>query len=302
MNPQISVVIPTYNRRQLLEQVSLSLKAQTLDAHLFEVIIVSDGSTDDTHAFLEDFCVENPNFRWFSQENKGPAAARNRGIQGAQGEIIAFTDDDCIVDENWLLEIKKAFEASPDACGVEGKTVSEPAKITPLTRQVVGESAGSFETCNIAYKKDILIHIGGFDEEYRYPAGEDVDLAYTVLRHGKIMFSDKVIVIHPPRKETLRGRLKQAWYRYWEFRLYDKHPEMYKKVRHEKTPWRTILITVLLSYFYHDVKREAKWMFKNPFIYFKFVATLIIERLFILGLLPVFFLRRILQRGKSRLG
>ena len=107
----ISVIIPTYNRCQLLKECLESLGRQTYPLSDIEVMVVNDGSTDGTEAFLEDFKTRAPfQFRYFRQQNKGPAAARNLALQNAKGNLIAFTDDDCTVDPDWLKEFAKGFQ------------------------------------------------------------------------------------------------------------------------------------------------------------------------------------------------
>ena len=107
----VSIVIPSYNRRSFLEPCLESLTKQTF--HKFEVIIVDDGSTDGTIEYLAEFKKGHPDIhlRWFiHEENLGANAARNRGVQEAEGSFVAFLDDDCIVKPEWLEELIKGFD------------------------------------------------------------------------------------------------------------------------------------------------------------------------------------------------
>src|SRR3989304_9938688 len=116
----VSVIIPTYNRIDLLYSCLQSFENINYSKKYFEVIVIDDGSIDGT----EDFMKNNKNkfnFNLISmrQENKGPAAARNLGIAKSQGEFIAFTDDDCVVEKNWLDECIRSFNED-DIGGVGG--------------------------------------------------------------------------------------------------------------------------------------------------------------------------------------
>ena len=102
---EFSVIVPTYNRKKLLEKCISSLLCQTIDRSSYEVIIVDDGGTDDTEEMIKKKFKDS--VKYFRQANSGPAKARNVGIDNSVGSIIAFTDDDCAVDKNWLYEIKK---------------------------------------------------------------------------------------------------------------------------------------------------------------------------------------------------
>src|SRR5215831_5598296 len=93
--PYFSVVIPTYNRIERLRHVITALEQQAYPSDAYEVIIISDGSTDGTHAYLE-MVRSTLQLRWFSQDNRGPAAARNTGIEKAGGEFVVFIDDDLV--------------------------------------------------------------------------------------------------------------------------------------------------------------------------------------------------------------
>ena len=114
---KVSVVIPTFNRRQSLVRCLETLSGQTFSAADFEVIVVSDGSTDDTHEFLSTF---KPPFllKWFKQTNQGPAAAQNFGVAAATGDVIVFLDDDCICDPGVVAAHWEAHAAGRRIVGV----------------------------------------------------------------------------------------------------------------------------------------------------------------------------------------
>jgi glycosyltransferase involved in cell wall biosynthesis len=108
--PFVSVIVPTYNRASLLKRLLESLREQTYPADKFEVLVVDDGSTDETPQVVEEFARSAPfAVRYFRQPRKGPAAARNLGIQQSRGEIVAFVDSDVTVAKDWLTNAVHYF-------------------------------------------------------------------------------------------------------------------------------------------------------------------------------------------------
>ena len=101
--PMVSVVIPTYNRKDMLKECLESLFNQTYPKERYEIIVVNDGSTDGTEEVLNEYAKKAPcAFKWFTQQNKGPCVARNLGVKNARGEIICFIDDDCVAEKKWI--------------------------------------------------------------------------------------------------------------------------------------------------------------------------------------------------------
>jgi glycosyltransferase involved in cell wall biosynthesis/peptidoglycan/xylan/chitin deacetylase (PgdA/CDA1 family) len=108
---KVSVVIPTYNRRPSLERCLASLRAQQFPFNEYEIVVVSDGCTDDTAELLRGF-QPSCKFQWFEQQNQGAAAAQNRGVFAATGEVILFVDDDCICDQGLLAAHYESHQAA----------------------------------------------------------------------------------------------------------------------------------------------------------------------------------------------
>lgn len=124
---KVSVVIPTYNRRELLRRCLAAATHQ--DYADYEVIVVDDGSTDGTDAMVAQTF---PRVHYVRQANRGPAAARNRGIDLANGTIVAFTDDDCEPPGDWLHQLVALFEQYPGVVAVGG-VVEAPARVRQHT-------------------------------------------------------------------------------------------------------------------------------------------------------------------------
>ena len=195
MDVEISVVIPTYNRRESLRKLLDSIAAQTLPRSRFEVIVASDGSTDGTIEMLGEFKGRFENLRVLELKNGGPGAARNAGARAAGGRFLAFTDDDCLAAPDWLEQILKTFEKT-GAVGIQGKTSTDRMARTPLTHQVevLAPMLTSVPTCNAAYLRKAFVEAGGFDESFRFAHDEDADLAWRVEELGAIVFAPEVHV------------------------------------------------------------------------------------------------------------
>ena len=222
---KISVVIPTYNRAKLLKECLTSLCKQ--EYKNFEVIVVDDGSKDQTKEIVDSF-KKNLDIKYIFQENKGPACARNLGIKMASGDIVAFIDDDCIASRQWLKAINEAFDGQIG--GVEGKTIPKHA-LTPFSHCVINLYGGRYPTCNIAYKKAILNKIY-FDESFPacYHFREDSDLAFTIIENGyTIKFASEALVYHLFVEESWSKVLKNKIRFFIDPLLFKKHPRLYKK-------------------------------------------------------------------------
>ncbi|MFN2613293.1 MAG: glycosyltransferase family 2 protein, partial [Actinomycetota bacterium] len=143
----VSVVVPVYNGGTLVEGCLRALDTQTLEANRYEVVVVDDGSTDDTVARVRAFAGRCAIVLVEQVTNKGPAAARNAGIAAATADVIAFTDVDCEPAPDWLERALDALAAHGEAPAVEGRT--EPkGEPTALTHQMINRTGGLWMTCN----------------------------------------------------------------------------------------------------------------------------------------------------------
>ena len=119
----LSVIIPSFNRICLLRKTVESLLKQSYPQNKYEIIVVDDGSTDETEEIIKKLQNKSScNLKYCFQKNKGPAAARNLGIRYANGEIVAFVDSDCIVSSTWIEEICKGYDNEKIA-GIGGRLV-----------------------------------------------------------------------------------------------------------------------------------------------------------------------------------
>ena len=210
--PFVSVIVCSYNGGPTLASCLDSLGK--LNYPEYEVILVDDGSTDDTSYIAAQF----PWVRYIHQSNQGLSHARNTGAAAAKGEVFAYTDSDCMVDPDWLYYLIGTL-VSGDYAGVGGPNVTPPAKswiqacvaAAPggpshvLLTDVVAEHIPG---CNMAFYRWAFEGVGGFDTEYR-KAGDDVDFCWRIQQAGWVIaFSPTAIVWHY-RRFTLRAFLRQ---------------------------------------------------------------------------------------------
>ena len=241
-----SVVIPTYNRQPILEKCLLALEAQVLGESSvvrdYEIVLVDDGSDDDTLPWLEMSKTQLPHVRVFQQEHQGPAAARNLGVQKALGDKIIFIDSDLVVTENFLQAHADAlveggkklgsdrfftYGAVINTCNFSNPT-AEPYKITDF-------SAAFFATGNVAIPKYWLEKAGLFDNSFQLYGWEDLELGVRLKKLGLQLIKCPAAVgyhWHPAfslkeipnliDKEIQRGRMGVLFYQKhstWEVRM-----------------------------------------------------------------------------------
>lgn len=188
--PEISVVVPTYQRAQQLGDAVGALLDQDCPVP-YEVVVVDDGSRDATQAVLAQLREADGRVRVESNRiNRGAPAARNRGWRAARAPVVAFTDDDCIAEPGWLGALHAAVTGGADVA--VGRTVPPPGALEeagPFSHwlSVTGPMPW-FPTCNIAYRRGLLAQLDGFDETFTAAVGasfgDDTDLAWRALEAG----------------------------------------------------------------------------------------------------------------------
>jgi GT2 family glycosyltransferase len=215
--PDVSVVVATRNRATRLSELLAALRGQTRDATRFEVVVIDDGSTDETPDLLARAAANGnggPHVRTERGEGRGPAAARNMGWRLARAPLVAFTDDDCVPTPGWAEAMLAAAEGHEDVI-VQGPTLPRPDESDGLdafakTVRVEGPSP-HFETCNVAYSRVVLERIDGFDESYPAPAGEDSDLGWRAVRSGAVArFTPEALVHHAVHRRGPMGPIEDA--------------------------------------------------------------------------------------------
>jgi GT2 family glycosyltransferase len=229
--PRISVVVCSRNGAATIGKCMAGVAA--LDYPDFEAIVVDDGSTDATAEIVGEF----PGVRLIRTAHRGLSAARNAGLAAASGELVAYLDDDARPDPGWLRYLARAFASSSHA-GIGGPNIPPP--MSRAVAQAIAKAPGGpvhilltdtlaehIPGCNMAFRRDALLRIGGFDERFRV-AGDDVDVCWRLQEGGETLgFSPAAAVEHRPRT-TLRGYWRQQrGYGRAEALLERKWPERY---------------------------------------------------------------------------
>ncbi len=211
--PFVSAIIPVYNQKEILEQNYPSWLEQAYPKDRFELIVVDDGSTDGLENYVQEMSRLGPVcIKYFHQDHKGPSAARNLGVREARGEIVAFSDADCRLAADWILEISQGY-ADERVAGVGGTSRAMPTK--SMVSQYCGyvrmnewpvRSEGTIAyiiTGNASFRKEYLTAVGGFDERYAWPGGEEPDLCYRLSQKGYIFKHNRRAIVYNPHKQNL---------------------------------------------------------------------------------------------------
>ncbi|MCT0200865.1 glycosyltransferase family 2 protein [Synechococcus sp. CS-1325] len=188
-----SVVIPTYNRRAILEKCLRALERQQLAAPIdtYEVVVVDDGSTDGTADWLRRNAAAFPHVRLIEQDHGGPAAGRNRGVEQARGDVIVFIDSDLVVTELFLLSHARALsrhwlERGNKLCFTYGAVINTSNFDDPTSEphKLSDHSWAYFATGNVAIDRSLLELSGLFDTGFRLYGWEDLELGERLRRMG----------------------------------------------------------------------------------------------------------------------
>jgi len=230
--PKVSVVVATKNGARTLRECLQTLSR--LRYPDYEIIVVNDGSTDETAKIIESFsnvkCITH-------KANQGLSGSRNDGYKAASGDIVAYTDDDCRVPEYWLnylcqglIESQNVAVGGPNYLPVDDPPVARAVMASPGNPSAVllnDKQAEHIPGCNMAFWKWALEETGGFDPIFRC-AGDDVDFCWRILQKGwTIGWKPSAFVWHC-RRSTVKAYLKQqAGYGYSERLLMQKHPERF---------------------------------------------------------------------------
>lgn len=266
-----SVIVPTYNSEDTIKGCLNSLFNQKFDDK-YEVIVVDDASLDNTLIAVEKYFV-----KILRQKHMGPAAARNLGAKNASGQILLFTDADCVPESNWISEMCAPFKDKQIA-GVQGRYKSRQNSITARFSQYEIEERYEIMSKNryvdfigsysAAYNTEVFLGEGGFDEAFSTASGEDADLSYRLESKGlKMVFAPGAVVYHEHPSDILQY-LKTKFYRaFWRVALYRKNPK--KTIKDSYTPQ---MLKIQIPLFYLAV---IGLFFGSPAILILFAITTI---------------------------
>jgi GT2 family glycosyltransferase len=237
--PKVSVVVCSCNGAQTVAETLAAL--EDMEYPDYEIIVIDDGSTDQTSAI-----ASKHNVRLIRTKNRGLSVARNLGLKAATAEIIAYIDDDAYPDPHWLTYLVAAFLHTEHA-GVGGPNIAVPgdgaiadcvanAPGGPIHVLLSDDVAEHIPGCNMAFRREKLLAIGGFDPRFRV-AGDDVDICWRLQERGwTIGFAPSAVVWHHRRNSIKRYLKQQFGYAKAEALLAEKWPGKYNSAGH--VTWR----------------------------------------------------------------
>jgi cellulose synthase/poly-beta-1,6-N-acetylglucosamine synthase-like glycosyltransferase len=212
--PSVSVIVPAYNAEGTIEECVRSLLELRYPRHRLELRIVDNGSRDRTAKALsryEDRVVV------LCEQQRGAAAARNAGLAGAEGEVVAFTDADCVVHPDWLRHLVVPLQ--DPGVGIAGGTIlaRQPANDVQRFGEAIHDHRKSIEvfrppyaiTMSWASRREVLRELGGFDERFR--RCQDVDLSYRVTQSGYRLAFVLEAVTHHRNEDSLTGLFREGF-------------------------------------------------------------------------------------------
>lgn len=239
MQCKVSVVIPAFNAEKTIGKTLEACLSQDYAGQM-EVIVVDDGSTDGTREIIGKYPV-----RYIYQENSGPAAARNRGWRASGGEIICFTDSDCIPQRDWVSRLVAPYVNGGLVGAVGGSygianpesllayCIQEEISVRHSTMPRTSDTGTGLHevrflgSYNLSVRRSALEDVGGFQEGYKKASGEDNDLSYKILKGGyKVLFDREALVAHYHRDSLWRYLKDQYTHGFWRARIYKDHPDM----------------------------------------------------------------------------
>ena len=233
----VSIIVPTFNGAVRIGTCLDALSRQT-SAQDAEIIVVNDGSTDNTVKVVESYA----GVRLITQTNAGPAAARNRGAGEARGTIILFTDDDCVPMPDWIDAMLKPFH-DPDIVGAKGVYRTSQKSLVARFVQIDYEDryrlmeAHDFidfvDTYSAAFRRDRFLEMAGYDTSFPLACAEDIELSYRMSARGwKMKFVPNAIVYHT-HPDTLSKYLRKKYkFAFWRVLAVRKNPGKAMKDTH----------------------------------------------------------------------
>lgn len=255
----ISIIIPTYNRINSLERSIRSVQVQTHDD--WELVIIDDGSTDDTEVKIQPF-LEDPRIQYYYQSNQGVGAARNLGIKKAQGEYILFLDSDDSLENNVIESLELFGYTNFDLINWDTYKINEEGrkKVTPQNLgPLYNYNKLTFLAGSICYKKILLNRVGGYDPNLKF--GENYELGLRICQNPNLSilyipqaFANYFQFNEKRTSNSLTNRLEANLY---EFK---KHQKIYDNYKEEKS---NVLYRIGYLYQHTNNKKLAKEFYRD---------------------------------------
>lgn len=232
--PFFSVIIPAYNRPESLLECLRSLERQTFPREGFETIIADDSEDGRLGRELEGRLARSPlTLRIIVTGHRGPGAARNAAASGSTGEVLAFTEDDMLLDERWLERASSRFHSGTVDC-LEGRTLIHDTG--QEVRFFEENPPLSFIPCNLFIRKQVFDSAGGYDTDFFEPVSdlyfrEDADMGFRLLQAGhRCVRSEDVVAYHPELFRDVGSYFRHARRYFFDPLLYRKHPALYREM------------------------------------------------------------------------
>lgn len=250
LSPRFSVIIPAYNEECTIGTCLEAFEHQTIPRSFYEIIVVDDGSSDNTSERVKKYC----HVQLFRQSNAGPAAARNQGALAARGEILLFTDADCEPASDWIEHMARPF-TDPEIAGAKGIYRTRQKELVARFVQLEYEEKYARMSCqkridfidtySAAYRKDVFLENEGFDALFSTASVEDQELSFRLARKGYYLtFVPRAAVYHQHDTCALEYWQRKFGIGYWKALLLRWHPE--RLIQDSHTP-QTLKIQMLLT-------------------------------------------------------
>ncbi|WP_041710704.1 glycosyltransferase family 2 protein [Prochlorococcus marinus] len=254
----VSIVIPTYNRKPILEKCLKALEKQILNATIsnYEIVVIDDGSTDGTPSWIRNNSKILPHVVLFEQKHGGPALGRNLGVMKSKYEVIIFIDSDLIVLEDFLVchvnKLSFSWERDNKKCFTYGSVINTSNFKNPENEKfkLTDVSFAYFATGNVAISKDLLLNVGLFDSSFSLYGWEDLELGERLKKIGtKLVKCPEAVGFHwhPPfdcgqiesliSQEKERARMALVFYK--------KHSNLRVRFMIQLTPIHTLLWEIM---------------------------------------------------------
>lgn len=231
MEVKIAVVVPTYRRPGLLMRCLTALLQQDFSKAEYEIIVVSDGEDPETAEAMQAYqgCAAPAVQYLQTPVKKGPAASRNAGWKATRAKLVAFTDDDCIPQADWLRQAYEAYTGE-EVIAFTGRVVVPRKEIpTDYELNVAGLETAEFVTANCVCTRKALEITGGFDERFAMAWREDSDLHFKLLEAGIPIHKIQATVWHPVRPAPWGVSIKEQKKTAYNALLYRKFPVLYRQ-------------------------------------------------------------------------
>ncbi len=267
--PHVSVVVPVYNDAGMLRHTLAHLAVQTLEPDAYEIVVVDDGSTDDTPQVLAATTASRVLVRGIRlQPNRGRSAARNAGIRTAAAPLIVFVDSDVLVREDFLMRHLEMHRSAGRPAVGRGPVVTIPTPEIPPRTPLIRHSPAYLSTANASVSRQALLDAGLFDEGFQAYGWEDVDLGLRLKAGGlPRLYSRQAVAFHVEAPLVLdaldRYLSKEEERAQMALYLSDKHPGLPTRILIQDTPVHRLLHFLLAGGGLLDRRRTpklARWL------------------------------------------